>query len=667
VPAQIFARDRAGAYLLANKAAARFRGVAVADVLAGAVQASALEQRGDADFFAAGGGERTEEFTLPAADGEPRTLRTSRVAFTDPVSGTRGVLGVAMDITDERRALDALRESEARFVAAFRDAPIGMLLVDVEGRVQNANDAARAILDDALAGTAPFWSTTLDHADELARRFHGLAVGAPFTLEVRFQRAGAAPCWTRLSAAAVPPGPGSRVRAIVQIEDITAARAMAAQIAYHAAHDGLTGLLNRAECEKRLAVALASPCADGVCHALLHLNIDKFKLVNDTGGRDAGDALLREVGGLLRKALRRHDVVARLGGDEFAVILEHCQRDQVQIIADKLGRLLAGHRFAWHGQVINPGCSIGIVYLDRDVGDVGGALQAGEAACEAARARGGHRSVVFAADDADLSRHRLQVDSVAAITRALEHDGLELHAQAIRPAQGEAGLHFEVLVRMRDESGATISPGVFLPAAERYGLAPRIDRWVIEHVCALFAARPAALERLELCSINLSGQSLTDPELAGFIDAAFRARGLPPARFCFEITETAVIAGIDQARRFIDVLHGRGFRFALDDFGSGLSSFGYLKALPVDILKIDGVFVRNLAVDAADEAMVRAISEVAHLLGKVTVAEFVESAEQMARLAQIGVDYLQGYHVGRPRPLAEILDEATAPALARSA
>lgn len=565
----------------------------------------------------------------------------------------------------------ALQQTEARFASAFHNAPIGMLLVGDDGLVVHANRVTENIYgaqSGYWAGRTFWFLADAVDAARLAERYEALRAGRidDFCLETRQSTRVGAPLWVMVSGSRIPRAEGG-VHAIVQIQDVTTTRVMADRLAYQATHDELTELLNRGEFETRLKRALESIRVDSTQHAVLYVDLDTFKVINDACGHAAGDAMLRQVASLLRDHVRKHDAVARLGSDEFAILLEHCTRVQAAAIAEKLCKAIEAHRFACEDKFFNVGASIGLVALVSPDSSPASVMKAADAACYAAKEMGRGRVYQFDPDDAELNRHRQQVDSVAVINRALEHDRFELHAQPIRAAQSAPDApptHLEILVRMRDERGAMISPGLFLPAAERFGLAPRIDRWVIRNTCAWFAAHRDCLARIESCSINLSGQSMADPDLARFIETEFSRHRLPPSSFCFEITETAAIASIAQAQAFVAGLRERGFHFALDDFGSGLSSFAYLKALPVDVLKIDGIFVRNIAVDRLDEAMVRSIAEVARIMDKVTVAEFVETPQQAEVLTRVGIDYLQGYGIGKPQPLAELFAELAPPKLA---
>ncbi|MCC6707220.1 MAG: EAL domain-containing protein [Gammaproteobacteria bacterium] len=559
----------------------------------------------------------------------------------------------------------ALQQTEARFASAFHNAPIGMLLIDADGAVVHANRVTEGIYATGADywKNRPFWALA-DAVDSarLMERFSALLDGriTEFCLETRQSSSHGAPLWVMVSGSPIPRSTEGGVRAIVQIQDVTTTRIMADRLAYQATHDELTELLNRHEFETRLKRALESIRIDSTQHAVLYLDLDSFKVINDACGHEAGDAMLREVAALLREHVRKHDAVARLGGDEFAILLEHCTRAQASAIADKLCKAIEAHRFAWEDKFFNAGVSIGLVALLSPDSSAASVMKAADAACYAAKEMGRGRVYQFDPDDAELNRHRQQVDSVAVINRALENDRFELHAQPIRATRSRPeapSTHLEILVRMRDDRGAMISPGLFLPAAERFGLAPRIDRWVIRHACEWFAAHRDCLALIESCSINISGQSLADQELQSFIEQQFCKHHLPPAKFCFEITETAAIASINTAQSFINGLKQLGFRFALDDFGSGLSSFAYLKALPVDVVKIDGIFVRNIALDRLDEAMVRSIAEVARIMDKTTVAEFVEGPQQAEVLTRLGIDYLQGYGIGKPVPLAELFED----------
>ncbi len=438
--------------------------------------------------------------------------------------------------------------------------------------------------------------------------------------------------------------------------DVTNAYRLSEQLAYQASHDGLTGLTNRAEFESRLRGALDSARVEGAEHALCYLDLDQFKIVNDTCGHVAGDELLRQLSRLLRARVRKRDTLARLGGDEFGVLMERCPLQQAHRVADLLRQLVEEFRFHWEGRNFTIGVSIGLVPINSNSVDSTSILRAADTACYAAKDEGRNRVHVYHEADTEVARRQGEMQWISRIDSALETQRMRLYAQRIEPivAEHKGGDHYELLLRLVDTDGQIVLPGAFLPAAERYNTAVKLDRWVIEAACRWFSAHPELLDTLGLCAINLSGQSLGDPSFLRFVIDQFGDGGLPAERFCFEITETAAISNLTHASQFIDALGKLGCRFSLDDFGSGLSSFAYLKTLSVDFIKIDGIFVKDIVSDPMDLAMVRSINEIGHVMGKQTVAEFVESVEILEALRDIGVDYAQGYHIAKPVPIEQL-------------
>ncbi len=418
--------------------------------------------------------------------------------------------------------------------------------------------------------------------------------------------------------------------------------------------DELTGLLNRAGFEQRVATALASAAQHGRHHVLCYLDLDQFKVINDTCGHEAGDELLRRLGEVLPGCLRDCDTLARLGGDEFGVLLDGASLAQAQLLADRLRDTIEKFRFPWLNKVFSIGVSIGLAGIDADSDSVSQVLSAADTACFAAKDLGRNRIHVHHHEDGEIVRRHGEMEWVTQIQAALDNERLRLHLQHIQglsPAADGDGRHYEVLLRMEAEDGSLISPERFLPAAENYHLSTRIDTWVFSKAFEYLSDIEVHRDDRHLCCINLSGHTMTD---AGFLhNVVTRLREAPHAAnsVCFEITETAVIANLGLASHFIRSLKKLGCRFALDDFGSGLSSFAYLKNLPVDMLKIDGMFVRNITRDPIDLAFVRSINEIGHVMGKLTVAEFVEDADTLEALRGLGVDYAQGFHISRPAPL----------------
>ena len=444
-------------------------------------------------------------------------------------------------------------------------------------------------------------------------------------------------------------------RELKEAENRSARKRAEERVQHLTYHDTLTGLLNRREFERRVASALEDAKLKRHQHTLCYLDLDHFKIINDTCGHLAGDELLKALTQHLLDSLKTHDNLARLGGDEFGILLENHTPAQSQRFAKDLLRHVNGFRFHWEGEVYEIGASIGLVQLDEDSDNLAKVLSAADVACYMAKEEGRNRIYTYQKDDQALSRCHSEMQMVSRITRALKEDRFRLYRQAIVDLNApDARWHCEILIRMLDEEGDIIPPGDFLPAAERYFLMPNIDRWVIERVFRLLAPSTPSSEmrQLKSCSINLSGASLSDDALLDYIGEQARLHGIDPARICFEITETAAIANFHQARRFIVELRAQGYSFALDDFGSGLSSFSYLKNLPVDYLKIDGSFVKDLTSDPIDYAMVEAINRIGHVMGIKTIAEFVENPAIAEKLLEIGVDLAQGYGIEKPRPVS---------------
>jgi diguanylate cyclase (GGDEF)-like protein len=432
-----------------------------------------------------------------------------------------------------------------------------------------------------------------------------------------------------------------------------------ARLVYQASHDALTGLINRREFEQRLERTLLSALQQDREHALCYMDLDQFKVINDTCGHVAGDELLRQLALLLKGNLRERDTLARLGGDEFALLLENCSVHDALEVADAFRSEVQRFRFKWGDRIFAVGMSVGMVAINRDSGTVASLLSAADAACYVAKDRGRNQIHFYEHRDLDLVRHRGEMQWVTRIHQALEKHLLRLSWQEIRRTDGEASAtrHVELLLRMVDDDGSEILPMAFIPAAERYSIMPALDGWVIEETLRL-CNRYLEETREQHClfAVNLSGASLKDPAFRRMLLLHLQERPAMGPHLCFEITETAAIGNLAVVNEFIEAMRDFGCSFALDDFGSGLSSFTYLKNLKVDFLKIDGAFVRDIAINPIDRSMVDAIHRIGHQMGLKTVAEYVESDEVLAVLRQIGVDYVQGNGVHCPEPL-EILCE----------
>jgi diguanylate cyclase (GGDEF)-like protein/PAS domain S-box-containing protein len=456
------------------------------------------------------------------------------------------------------------------------------------------------------------------------------------------------------SAAPIRDRDGQIIGVVLVFHDVSKAHEMARQMSWAATHDSLTGLHNRVEFERRLQ-SLAQHDGGNTAkrHALLYIDLDQFKVVNDTCGHAAGDQMLCQISALMQSRMRESDTLARLGGDEFGILLENCPLEHAVRIAEGVLESVGGYRFVWQEKSFVVGASIGLVEIAGHNLAPATLLAAADTACYAAKDEGRNRIRSFSASDSELIRRSGEMNWVARINRAFDEQRFRLHWQPIVPLNpARAGdAHGEILLRMVDDQGALVMPGHFLPAAERYNLMPRIDRWVVEQSLRWLVDYPNDT----LCgSINLSGQSLGDERFLDFVVGQLHQTGIAPARVCFEITETAAISNLPKAIRFINALRERGCRFSLDDFGSGLSSFGYLKNLPVDYLKIDGAFIRNLLHNPIDLAMVVAINDIGHVMGLLTIAEFVESEDVGNLLRSQGVDFGQGFGLARPVPIEEV-------------
>jgi len=445
---------------------------------------------------------------------------------------------------------------------------------------------------------------------------------------------------------------GVMLGTVLVFRDVTRSRALSAELNWQALHDPLTGLANRRQFELDMNNLLDKAKSDDLQHHLLYLDLDQFKVVNDTCGHDAGDELLIQITSVLEKKLRKSDVLSRLGGDEFGVLLESCDAENALIVANNLRQAVEGFRFGWQTRSFKIGVSIGIAKISGNELKASEILSAADAACYVAKENGRNRVCFFKSEASASSTHQQEMQWVSRLQEALDNDRFELFLQRIQCVkyQDVESEHYEVLVRMLDEDGKLIPPGAFLPAAERFNLIASIDTWIIENVFK-------KLERLIvqgkysenlILSINLSGTSMANDDLFSRISYLLDESNIPAENFCFEVTETAAIANLKQATQFLSSLRRKGCKIALDDFGSGLSSFAYLKQLPVDYLKIDGLFVKDIAIDNIDKAFVESINQIGQVMNLKTIAEFVENDEILAILKNIGVDYAQGYGIHKP-------------------
>jgi len=567
-------------------------------------------------------------------------------------------------ITETREMQDALRASERRFQTAFEQAPIGIALLDAEGQLMQANPTLADLFGYSVNELQQKRITALVLDEDLCdfeRTLEILLAGdeSRTQTDVRFVRADGDTFWAAVAMASVYQEHSQKTSIIVQFHDITESVKLSTRLQYEAAHDELTGFVNRREFERRLQGLLATRHGTGAAHTLCYLDLDRFKVINDREGHIAGDEVLRQVAALLHEQIRGGDTIARVGGDEFAILLEHCDVEAATRIADTLVSAVSDFRFCWGGKVFRIDLSIGVAPIGPEHHHTNDILRVADTACAAAKDAGGAQVHVYRPEDHEVRLRKGEIEWLEALTDALDRDAFELYGQQIVPIAGPSArdrLHVEILARMHGPGADTLMPSSFLPAAERYGLAVRLDQWIVDAVISWLEANPGYAQQTETCAINLSGASLGDTEFKSHLLNRLQKASLDTSMLRFEITETAAIGHLAQARSFMRSLESVGCHFSLDDFGSGLSSFAYLRSLPVDTLKIDGQFIRDMAHDQVDHALVKSIKEIGRVLGLITVAECVEDDATLELLRDIGVDFVQGYHLGYPRPLAEIYE-----------
>ena len=589
-------------------------------------------------------------------------LTVSRGAFDDHL-----LTCMIRDITERRRIEQQLHQEKMLAQVTLASIGDGVITTGPDSRISYLNPVAEKLTgwsaDQALG-------RPLEEVYRLYDELSGKALGNPVTALLRryrkvisgqdgsgllLRRRDGSDVAIQDAVAPIRDAEGRIMGAVLSFHDVTDTRRLARELSHQAAHDTLTGLANRAEFERRLAAVLGLPFTERGDQVLCYMDLDQFKVVNDTCGHAAGDELLRQLSKLFQSRIRSSDVLARLGGDEFGLLLSGCPLDEAVPIIDGLRALVEAFRFSWEGKSFAVGVSIGLVAIEPGE-SLGSLLSAADSACYAAKDAGRNRIHIFQADDQKLLERRGEMQWVTRLRQALDGDLLRLCVQPIQYAEDGRLAGYEVLVRLLSEDGREIPPGAFMPAAERYALAPAIDRWVVSNFLAWVGdycrRHPDVTSNY---SINLSAASLGEESFLEFILDTLERHGVPPQCICFEITETSAIANLSRAVIFMQRLKAIGCYFALDDFGSGLSSFAYLKNLPVDFLKIDGAFVKDIDTDPIARAMVASINTIGHEMGLKTVAEFVESQAILDCLRAIGVDFTQGYFLGRPQPL-EALD-----------
>ncbi len=594
------------------------------------------------------------------------------VPFRDAAGTPSQYVAIHSDITSRRLAEEALFAEKEFAQTTLRSIADGIVTTDMDGYISYVNPVLEElsgrrqsdVLGKRLDGV-------IDLVDEdtgkqltqslLERCLEGQEIPDEGDVSPALINAWGQAAPVKVSASLLRDPQGIATGGVIVFHDMGRERHLRRRLAHQATHDELTQLANRRIFEERLADLINLAQRENTKSILLYLDLDQFKVVNDTCGHVAGDQLLKQVAKLLHEQLRESDLIARLGGDEFGALLPYTGLADGQRVAEKLIRVVQELRFHWNEQVFTIGVSIGMVPMDESTDNAAVAMSDADMACYAAKEKGRSRIQVFERGDQETRLRRGEMRWVSRLSRAIEESRFALFGQAIVPAvsaQGGDVCHFEVLVRMKDEDGALLTPGEFIPAAERYDLMPTIDRWVVATLFEKYAAylgdNDGQCDRLRF-SINLSGTSLNDSRMLQYILAQIEIHQVPPEDICFEVTETATIGNLKQAMDFMAQLKAKGCHFSLDDFGSGLSSFAYLKNLPVDNLKIDGAFVRDMGSNPVDRAMIEAVNRVGHTMGLKTIAEWVEDERTRAILVDIGIDYLQGYSIHRPEPLANIL------------
>lgn len=568
------------------------------------------------------------------------------------------IRGIFNNITETVKAESALRASETRYQTLYENAPDIYMTLNAEGIILSINRTGAHILGYEASELTGLSVTCLIREEDIPRvlehvdsRFQSFDEDQG--IEYRQLCKDGTAIWVHQRASLDSNTDDPRLLVIAR--DISDQKQLELRLSYQASHDPLTDLLNRREFETRLNRLLTSTTIAHGEHVLCYLDLDQFKVINDTCGHMAGDELLRQVASVLTGQVRSRDALARLGGDEFGILMEHCPTDRAGIVAENIRAAIETHHFQWHERRFSLGISIGLIPLTGG-GELKNILNLADSACYTAKQNGRNRVHLYHTDDQQVSSRVGDIHWATSLTSALDHNQFRLYAQPIRACEAgksaNQGFRYEILLRLIDD-GNLVRPGNFMPAAERYNLAPRLDRWVVDSVLTWFEDNTPEIEKVEAISINLSALSLCDEAFLAFLLKRLDKAILPNSKLWFEITETAAIANLTRATTFMQSLRNVGCHFALDDFGSGLSSFAYLRDLPIDMIKIDGAFVRNIDSNDVDRMMVKSICEIGKMMGKKTTAEYVESAAVLDLLESIGIDYVQGYHLGKPAPLSE--------------
>ncbi len=670
-PHFIYVKDRQGRITLVNQSLAATFGLTPEQMLGRTLAESIADPErlplsldDDSAILTQARSRIEQETRFLDQQGETRWLHTIKAPIKNEAGEVEQLIGVGIDTTERKRAEQSLFEAKERALVTLHSIGDAVITTDDRAMVEYLNPVA-----ERLTG----WSTAEARGQPLGQVFpildeetrqpvanpveRCLQEGRVLRLADRTLLIGReqGPYHVEVTAAPIRDRDGRRLGAVLVFHDVTETRKLTRQLEYDATHDALTGLINRAEFERRLERVLLNARQYHGRHTLCYLDLDQFKVVNDSAGHTAGDELLKQINNLLSGLFRERDTLARIGGDEFGLLLENCPMDRARLIAQTLVNTIRDYRFSWKGRTYQIGVSIGLVAITAEAKDTTQLLTQADIACYLAKEMGRGRVHVYQPEDTETSQRHSEILGAAGLRDALEEGRFRLHYQPIvaLDSPGSRPVRYEALLRFAqkgcvEEADELVLPSAIIPAAERYGLMGAIDRWVIQ---TAFRDYVAGIGRTGAkLAINLSGNSLNDDTLFDFIETQFAEQGFPPERLCFEISETAAIQNLRGAVELMVALKSRGCQFALDDFGSGLSALQYLKILPVDYLKIDGSFVKDMVEDDGDAALVAAINNMSHSLGIQTIGEYAHSEAIIERLRHLGVDYAQGYYFGRPSP-----------------
>lgn len=575
---------------------------------------------------------------------------------------TTKLTGIFQDITERKQIENKLKNSEERLALAIQGSQDGLWDWNLISDTVYFSPRWKSMLgyeDNEIENNFSEWEKLL-HPDDLSTALSEVEdflnkKNEKFEIEFRMQHKDGYYLDILSRAFAVEDADGKVTRFVGTHVDITERKKAEQHLSYQSSHDELTGLVNRREFERCMKQLLSTAKEKKQEHALCYLDLDQFKVVNDTCGHVAGDEMLKQLSKILQKTVRDSDTLARLGGDEFGILMTFCSLDNALRLLTSIQNEIQEYQFIFDGYSFRTTASIGLVPISEVTLSSVELLKDADAACYMAKDNGRNRIHVQNGEDAELVQRHGEMQWVTQIQKSLDEDRFCLYAQAIEPLNDSKEVHFELLIRMLDEKGELIPPGAFLPAAERYNLMTKIDKWVVVNAFNALTKNPNFQQQLSFICINISGLSLANESFLDFVIQQLQEHKVEGKKICFEVTETAAISNISRATEFITKLKQLGCRFALDDFGSGLSSFGYLKNLAVDYIKIDGMFVKDMVDDPIDHAMVKSINDIGHVMGKKSIAEFVESDEIKNRLIDLGVDFAQGYAIHKPQPFEELL------------